>query len=76
VIKLSGYKKAVFNANDLWAYTDSVVHNKPVPAKTSIRPNTVLFSFTKKNITANNWIDYRKSIEGDDNFINEDQVLN
>ena len=70
VIKLSGYKKAVFNANDLWAYTDSVVHNKPVPAKTSIRPNTVLFSFTKKNITANDWIDYRKSIEGDDNFIN------
>ena len=70
VMKLSGYKKAVFNSKDLSAYTDSVVHHKPVPSKTSIRPNTVLFSFTKQKITVNDWIDYRKSIEGDDNFIN------
>src|SRR3954465_9312315 len=44
--KISGYKKAVFNEKDLWAYTDSVIKDKPVPTKTSIRPNTTVFSFT------------------------------
>jgi peptidyl-prolyl cis-trans isomerase SurA len=61
ILKLTGYKKGVYNAADLWAYTDSVVSDKPVPPKTTIRPNTVLFSFTKQNITANDWIAFRKA---------------
>jgi len=63
ILKLTGYKKVVYNANDLWAYTDSVVRDRPVPAKTTIRPNTVLFSFTKQNITVNDWIAFRRSTD-------------
>jgi peptidyl-prolyl cis-trans isomerase SurA len=61
ILKLSGYKKAVYNAKDLWAYTDSILNNKPVPSKTSIRPNTVLFSFTNQKISVNDWIAFRRS---------------
>ena len=61
ILKLSGYKKGIYNAKDLWAYTDSVLKNKPVPANTSIRPNTVLFSFTEQKVVANDWIAFRKS---------------
>ena len=61
ILKLIGYKKGIYNAADLWAYTDSVVRDKPVPAKTSTRPNTILFSFTKQNITVNDWIAFRRS---------------
>ncbi len=61
ILKLVGYKKGIYNAAGLWAYTDSVVNNKPVPSKTTIRPNTILFSFTKQNITVNDWISFRQS---------------
>ena len=63
ILKLTGYKKGVFNANELWAYTDSILRDKPVPAKTTIRPNTILFSFTKQNIRVNDWIAFRKSTD-------------
>ena len=63
ILKVVGYKKGIYNAADLWAYTDSVVRDKPVPPKTSIRPNTVLFSFTKQSITVNDWIAFRRSTD-------------
>ena len=66
--KLTGYKKGIFNVMDLWTYTDSVLKDKPVPSKTTIRPNTILFSFTKQNITTNDWLAFRRSTEGVDRF--------
>ncbi|HKP31965.1 MAG TPA: peptidylprolyl isomerase [Chitinophagaceae bacterium] len=66
ILKLTGYKKGVFDAKQLWAYTDSSVNDRPVPAKTTIRPNTILFSFTKQNIVASDWIAFRKSVNGVD----------
>jgi peptidyl-prolyl cis-trans isomerase SurA len=79
ILKLTGYKKAVYNAKDLWAYTDSVVKDKPVPAKTTIRPNTILFSFTKQNIKVNDWLDFRRSTDGVDRITsgkNNTELLN
>ena len=63
ILKLVGYKKSTYNAAELWAYTDSVLKNKPVPSKTTIRPNTILFSFTKQNITVNDWITFRQTTD-------------
>jgi peptidyl-prolyl cis-trans isomerase SurA len=59
--KISGYKKGTFNEKDLWAYTDSVIKDKPVPTKTSIRPNTTLFSFTRQNIKVSDWLTFRRA---------------
>ncbi len=64
--KLTGYKKGIFNVKDLWTYSDSVLKDKPVPSKTTIRPNTILFSFTKQNVTTNDWLAFRRSTDGTD----------
>ena len=79
ILKLVGYKKGVYNATDLWPYTDSVVRDKPVPAKTSIRPNTILFSFTKQKITVNDWVAFRKATDDVDRITTgktNDDLLN
>lgn len=62
VLKAAGYKKLAYNAQHLWAYTDSTLTNKPVPANTTISPVTVLFSFTKQNITVQDWLAFRRSV--------------
>ncbi len=69
ILKTIGYKKAVFDANQLWAYSDSTLNDKPVPAKTTIRPNTLLFSFAKQNITVKDWLAFRRSVNEVDRII-------
>jgi len=64
VLKKAGYKKASYNADQLWAYTDSTLTNKPVPAKTTINQTVVLFSFAKQNITVRDWLAFRRSVGG------------
>ena len=61
----TGFKEAVYNHTDLWAYTDSALKNVkhlPVLYK-GLKPETVLFQFAKKKITIKDWISYLQSNE-------------
>ncbi|HYF32604.1 MAG TPA: peptidylprolyl isomerase [Chitinophagaceae bacterium] len=66
VLKTINYKKGNYNAAHLWAYTDSTLGNKPVPANTTIRPVTVIFSFAKQQVLVKDWLAFRRSIGGVD----------
>jgi peptidyl-prolyl cis-trans isomerase SurA len=66
VLKTIGYKKANYKSEDLWAYTDSILTNKPVPANTVINGPMTLFSFTKQKITVQDWLAFRRSVGGVD----------
>ncbi|NNV56843.1 foldase protein PrsA [Limnovirga soli] len=55
----ANFKAGNYAAANLWAYTDSsLVKGKPLAAFKNITPQTVLFSFTKQNITVANWLQY------------------
>jgi peptidyl-prolyl cis-trans isomerase SurA len=59
----TGFKKSTYNKMDLWVYTDSALNNTdtlPAFYKT-IKPETVLFQFTKSKITVKDWINYLKT---------------
>ncbi len=62
---ITGFKEVQYNKPDLWIYTDSSLKNAeqlPVLYK-GIKPSTVLFGFSKKQITVADWINYLQSIE-------------
>ncbi|MEP6514159.1 MAG: peptidylprolyl isomerase, partial [Parafilimonas sp.] len=53
------YKPAAYNAEDLWAFTDSMIQGKNLPAGyKGIKSTTVLFQFEKQKITADDWIKF------------------
>lgn len=62
-LQLTGYKENNYNHTNLWTYTDSTIEaGDELPASyKDIKPGTVLFHFTKKDITVKDWIDYLKS---------------
>jgi peptidyl-prolyl cis-trans isomerase SurA len=62
VLKKIGYKKGNYNTAQLWAYTDSTLLNKPVAKNTTITPATVIFSFTKQQVTVRDWLAFRRSV--------------
>ncbi|MEP6683892.1 MAG: peptidylprolyl isomerase [Parafilimonas sp.] len=57
---VTGFKKSNYNNADLWVYTDSALNNKKdLPGLyKGLKPETVLFQFTKKKITVKDWINY------------------
>lgn len=64
VLKTINYKKGNYNTLALWAYTDSTMTNKPVPANTTITPVTVIFSFAKQQVLVRDWLAFRRSVDG------------
>lgn len=52
------YKKAGYNEQDLWHYTDSALSNKNKVTYKGITPQTVLFTFAKQNVTAADWVTF------------------
>ena len=56
------YKAVAFKANDLYGFTDSALEDKK-PIANSVNGKTVLFSFAKKNVTADDWITFVKSVK-------------
>ncbi len=62
-LKATGFKEAKYNKQDLWLYTDSAVINngKLFASYKTIKPETVLFEFTKKKVAVKDWIDYLTS---------------
>lgn len=60
---LTGYKKAVYDEQDLWRYTDSALTHKNKITYKAITGQTVLFTFKKQNITASDWVTYLQFIQ-------------
>ena len=56
-MKSIGYKPAMFNKTELWRYTDSMLARKPF-ASAVMNDKTVLFSFTRKKVSAAEWLDF------------------
>ena len=59
----TGFKEEKYNQQDLWKYTDSALKKEDLlPALyKGIKPETVLFHFSKKNILVKDWIDYLRA---------------
>ncbi len=68
------YKAAVYNANDLWAFTDSAVNTGRMPAMVkTVKPTTVLFEFAKQKVTASDWVKFvQLSREGSSDAVTND----
>ena len=60
-LSLIKYKPAKYNENDLFVFTDSAILKTNPAAAEGINKNTLLFSFAKQNIRANDWINFVKS---------------
>jgi len=60
---LTGYKKAAYNEQDLWHYTDSALTHKDKVAFKGINSQTILFTFKKQNITAGNWVTFLQFVQ-------------
>jgi peptidyl-prolyl cis-trans isomerase SurA len=58
IMQQTGYRKAGFPEADLWAFTDSVMLNRPLSAYKGLDNNTVLFSLGSQQYAAKGWLDY------------------
>lgn len=55
----TGFREAAYNKADLWKYTDSALNAGKLPAVLkTIKPETVLFQFTKQKVSVKQWIEY------------------
>lgn len=57
-LKVTQFKHATFDENNLWKYTDSILHNRDAKSVTGITPQTTLFSFAKQTFKVKDWIQY------------------
>ncbi|MBS1596851.1 MAG: peptidylprolyl isomerase [Bacteroidetes bacterium] len=69
ILKECNFKSFPVNEDHLFAYTDSSLQNKKSPAFTDINSKTILFSFSKKEITVKDWIEYRTGIRNQPGLI-------
>jgi len=70
VLKLTKFKLAPVNLDHVFVYTDSTLQNRKSPSFTDINNKTVLFSFSKKDVTVKDWIDYRLSMRNQPALVN------
>ncbi len=61
-LSLIQYKPAVYNVSDLWQYTDSFIQNNNSVAVKSVNDSTVIFSFAKQKIRANDWARFARAV--------------
>jgi peptidyl-prolyl cis-trans isomerase SurA len=57
-IKLTNYKPATYDQNELWAYADSFYNGGNLKVFKKINDSTTLFSFTRQKITASDFAKY------------------
>jgi peptidyl-prolyl cis-trans isomerase SurA len=63
ILRLTHYKRFQFNEDNLWRYTDSVLQNKSLPKFQDMDDQTLLFSFSNKEVSVKDWLDFRKAIK-------------
>jgi peptidyl-prolyl cis-trans isomerase SurA len=59
----SGYQPSAYNANELWAYTDSVMENGNLKHFKNISGQTSLFSFASKKVAVSDWINFLNQMQ-------------
>jgi len=55
-------KRFPFAEDDLAAFTDSVVRNRPLSSYRGLSLTTMLFSFTRQSYTVKDWLDYVRAV--------------
>jgi len=70
ILQASHFKLNPFHEVHLFVYTDSSLQNKKLPVFTDLNGGTILFSFSKKDITVKDWINYRKGTMNQPGLIN------
>jgi len=60
-IKLTNYKPAVYDQNQLWAYTDTFFAGGSTRQFTKIKDSTVIFTFSKQKVYAVDFAKYVKA---------------
>lgn len=59
----TGFKKGFFDANNVFAYTDSIIMDRPIETFYGVvSDSTILFNFKKQNIKVADFIEYVKSV--------------
>lgn len=54
----SHYKKANFNENELWAFSDSILNYKPAGMPLNVNYSTELIHFGNKSYTVSEWMNF------------------
>jgi peptidyl-prolyl cis-trans isomerase SurA len=62
IYRQTGFSTSAAVSANLWAYTDSAALNKALSSFRDLNVNTVLFSFSKRQYTAKEWLDYVQSL--------------
>ncbi len=60
ILMQTRFSRSPINEDNVWAYTDSALHNRTLTAFPGLNDQTLLFSFAKKNKTLKDWTDYLK----------------
>ena len=69
-LRETNFKRTVINEDNLMAYTDSFLQHKRLPKLDGMDEKTVLFSFTNKTATVQDWLDYAKATKDQKRSIN------
>lgn len=62
-MKLANYKAVPFDAQELWAYTDSFFAGGDTKKIKKIGDSTVIFTFAKQKITASDFAKYNRAVK-------------
>lgn len=71
----SGYKPAFYDKQDLVKYIDSITAGKSPSTFSTVTDKTVLFSFTKQKITAEDFGKFMKALKGSGNALKNKTTL-
>lgn len=76
-MKTIGYKPATFDNTELWLYVDSFTNNKSTAGFKKIKDSTVLFSFAKQKIKANDFARFYRAAKHSGNYkgLTDDELL-
>ena len=66
----TNFKRSAIDEDNLMAYTDSFLQHKRMPKLYGIDEKTMLFSFTNKTVTVQDWLDYAKATKDQKRSIN------
>ncbi len=61
IMKDAKFRKAAFDNNQLWAYSDSVFNHQSPRTALQLNSESPLFTLGKENVTVNDWINYAQN---------------
>ena len=61
IMKDAKFRKAAFDNNQLWAYSDSVFNHQSPRTALQLKSESPLFTLGKENVTVNDWINYAQN---------------